>query len=189
MPQPTPRGAYRGNPERRSGACGATATMPGCGWPSAARPGPRATTAAETRGRSAGREAAAGLERCERAHPLSGRQPVFERLHGEGSCSHDRQQGQRHRARVICRYHPVQLRTSYCSSPTSLVAASTPLSMVQRVPATRTTSANVVSGRAKRGLSRRLQLLPEAGAQRTPEAVSCKPWLDGGGAGCLGLLL
>jgi hypothetical protein len=30
---------------------------------------------------------------------------------------------------------------------------------------------------------RRLQLLPEAGAQRTLEAVSCKPSLDGVGLG------
>ena len=95
MPQPTPRGASRGKTARRSGACGATATTPGRSWPSAARPGPRATTAAATRERSAGGEAAAGLERCERAHPLRGRHTFFERLHGEGSCSHDRQQGQR----------------------------------------------------------------------------------------------
>ena len=54
-----------------------------------------------------------------------------------------------HITSVICRYQAVQLRTSYCSRPTSPVAASKALATVQRLPAPRTTAANVVSWGAK----------------------------------------
>src|SRR5262245_16159328 len=50
-----------------------------------------------------------------------------------------------HIASVICRYQPVQLRTSSWSRPTSPLASSKPLSTVQRLPATRTTSSSVVA--------------------------------------------
>jgi hypothetical protein len=58
-----PRDAYSGKTGQRSGACGATATKLECGGASAARLGPNATAAAESRGCSAGGEASAGLER------------------------------------------------------------------------------------------------------------------------------
>jgi hypothetical protein len=44
-----------------------------------------------------------------------------------------------HRASGLWRYHPAPLRPAYCSSPPSPWAAATPLSTLQRLPATRTT--------------------------------------------------
>jgi hypothetical protein len=49
------------------------------------------------------------------------------------------------RASVVCRYPPVQRRTSSWSKPTSPLAVSTLSSIAQRVPATRTISATQVS--------------------------------------------
>jgi hypothetical protein len=54
-----------------------------------------------------------------------------------------------HSASVRCRYQPVQLRTASWSRPTSPVASSTPLSMVQRLPAPPTTAGRVVTCGAK----------------------------------------
>src|SRR3954449_7397985 len=51
-------------------------------------------------------------------------------------------------ARVTCRCQPVQDRTSYWSSPTSPFAASKQASIVQRVPATRTSVARSVASGA-----------------------------------------
>jgi hypothetical protein len=58
-------------------ANGAIATMPGGGAPSAPPRGPCATIAAEFRARSAGYEAAAGLEHRQTAVLLAGRQTFF----------------------------------------------------------------------------------------------------------------
>src|SRR3954447_19929143 len=52
-------------------------------------------------------------------------------------------------ASVTCRCHPVQDRTSYSSSPTSPLAASKQASIVQRVPATRTSVARPVPSGAR----------------------------------------
>jgi hypothetical protein len=54
-----------------------------------------------------------------------------------------------HLARVRWRYQPVHLRTSSSSRPTSPLAASKLLSLVQRAPATRTTSSTVVAWGAR----------------------------------------
>jgi hypothetical protein len=60
-----------------------------------------------------------------------------------------------HLARVMWRDHPVPLRPASCSRPTSPVATSQRGAMTARVPATRTTSASVVSWGAKTTSPRR----------------------------------
>src|ERR687885_984187 len=51
-------------------------------------------------------------------------------------------------AKVMCRYHPVHLRTSYWSNPTSPLAVSRLSSSAQRVPATATTCSSIVAAGA-----------------------------------------
>ena len=92
LPPRAPHGVYNGSTGRRSDAIGATATRPGCGERSGARPGPAAIAAGGARGRAAGGEATLGLERRQRAG-LRGRRPAFlKRLHGDGPRAHDGQQ-------------------------------------------------------------------------------------------------
>src|SRR4051812_41466490 len=68
-------------------------------------------------------------------------------------------------ARVTCRCQPVQDRTSYWSSPTSPFAASKRASIVQRVPATRTSVARPVPsgarGQVEGQLVRLVELAPD----------------------------
>jgi len=90
--QPMLPAVCRGHTWRGFDARGAPGTTPGYGAPSAAPQGRRTTAAAEFRARSAGCEAAAGLERRHTACLLGGRKAFFERLHGDGSNAQHRQQ-------------------------------------------------------------------------------------------------
>ena len=66
---------------------------------------------------------------------------------GRGAARNTVNSAYAHMANVLCRYQPVQGRTSSCSSPPSPLASSQHRSMVQRRPTTWTTVARgVVSG-------------------------------------------
>src|SRR6266487_2259312 len=52
-------------------------------------------------------------------------------------------------AKVICRYHPCQWRTSYSSNPTCCLASSKASSTCQRLPAARTTDSKLTDSGAK----------------------------------------
>jgi hypothetical protein len=84
MPQPLPHDVYSGNTWPCFDASGASVIRLGGGGRSAAPPVQSATAAGAARGRSAGWETAAGLERRQSAPRLRWRQTFFKYLHGDG---------------------------------------------------------------------------------------------------------
>jgi hypothetical protein len=101
-----------GHTWRGFGASAAKGTSRGSGSESAAAPAPNATTAAEARERSRGSEAAAGLEHRQAAGPLGGRWGFFKASTAMIPARSTDSRAKAHMASVICRYQPVQLRTS-----------------------------------------------------------------------------
>src|SRR5882724_3418978 len=112
-PLRVPLDAYNGNIGRHSGAADATATRPGCGGPFGARPALTATTAAAARARSTGGEATLGLERRQRAGLRRGPPTFFNASTAIVPARMTVSKANAHIASVICRYQPLQVRTSY----------------------------------------------------------------------------
>jgi hypothetical protein len=109
-PQPMRHDACRASIEPGADARGASATTPGYGGRSAARPKPDATRADESPGRIQRSTPPAGLECRQTALGWRSRSAFFERFHRDYPGAQHCQQGQGPIARVICRYHPDQLR-------------------------------------------------------------------------------
>jgi hypothetical protein len=148
LPQRVPPDASRGSLGRHAGATDAPATRPA--WADRGGPGPPAPPSQPPPLGHAPREAkprqalnaASGLASggSDRLFLTVSTAIVPARLMTRRANAH--------MASVTGRYSPVQVRTSDGSRPTSPCAASTLLSRVQRLPATRATSASVVGGGA-----------------------------------------
>jgi hypothetical protein len=135
-PRPT-RDAGRASPGRWPGAGGARGTRPAWGRRSVAPPGPSARAIGGSPGRAARPRPRPAVKAARRLPLWEGGERCLNASTAIAPARRTVRRASAPRASVIGRDQPVQRRTASCSKPTSPLAASTPRSRGQRVPATR----------------------------------------------------